>query len=103
MSTTQGQPQVPVVTNLAAAANPAVGATLAATTASTIPEWSEVPMRMLNFSFSKTNELLQAIPGNEPIDYFRAIFDDQIVGQIVEETNTYADEVFLSHGAFETS
>ncbi|KAG5864886.1 hypothetical protein JTB14_027947 [Gonioctena quinquepunctata] len=33
LSTTQGQPQVPVITNLAAAANPAVGATPAATIA----------------------------------------------------------------------
>lgn len=60
-------------------------------------------MPMLDIPFSKTNELLQAITGNEPVDYFRAICDDEILDQIIDNTNTTAEEVFQSQGAFENS
>lgn len=40
---------------------------------------------------------MQLIPGNnEPIDYFRAIFDNNILDLIVRETNNYAETIFLS-------
>ncbi|KAG5891594.1 hypothetical protein JTB14_032537 [Gonioctena quinquepunctata] len=64
-----------------------------------VPTWSDDPEDMKNFPFSKINELLQPIPGNgDPIDYFRAIFDDNILDLIVRETNNYAEQVFLSSG-----
>ncbi|KAJ8931967.1 hypothetical protein NQ314_015076 [Rhamnusium bicolor] len=56
----------------------------------------DIPTNMKNFQFSKTNELLQAIPRNEPIDYFRAILDDEFLDLIVIETNFYAETMFLS-------
>lgn len=58
------------------------------------PTWSDDPEEMKNFPFSKRNELLQSIPGNgDPIDYFRAIFDN-ILDLIERETNNYAEQFF---------
>lgn len=72
--------------------------------ASTIPTWSDDPADLKVFHFLKSNELLQIIPGNnEPIDYFRAIFDEVILDLIVRETNNYAEQVFLSSGVRENS
>lgn len=74
------------------------------TPATNVPNWSNEPTNMRVFQFSKTNRLLQPIPGNnEPIDYFRAIFDDEILNLIVNETNHYAEEVFMSEGISEKS
>ncbi|KAJ8927080.1 hypothetical protein NQ314_020495 [Rhamnusium bicolor] len=47
----------------------------APTTNSTVAKWSDVSTNMKNFQFLKTNELLQAISGKEPIDYVRAILE----------------------------
>lgn len=73
------------------------------TTNVTIRKWSEVPTNMKHFQFTKTNELLQAIPGNEPIDYFRKILDDAFLDLLVTETNYYAEDLFLSAGVSDKS
>nr|XP_023027317.1 piggyBac transposable element-derived protein 4-like [Leptinotarsa decemlineata] len=71
---------------------------------SIIPTWSSNPTALKVFPFTKRNELLQLIPGNnEPIDYFRAIFDNNILELIVRETNNYAETVFLAVGTTEKS
>lgn len=70
----------------------------------TIPDWTDVPTEMKNFPFAKINELLVPLPGNnEPIDYFRMIFDDEILNLIVCETNHYAEELFCLKGVSEKS
>lgn len=75
-----------------------------ATASRDIPSWSDDPSGMKKFQFSKTNELLQIISGdNQPIDYFRAIFDDDILNLVVRETNNYAEQVFLSAAISEKS
>ncbi|KAJ8933503.1 hypothetical protein NQ314_013968 [Rhamnusium bicolor] len=52
-----------------------------------------------NFPFLTINELLVPIPGNnEPLDYFRMIFDDDILKLLVNETNQYAEDIFCSQG-----
>ncbi|KAJ8927090.1 hypothetical protein NQ314_020485 [Rhamnusium bicolor] len=69
-----------------------------------IPNWTDDHMDMKDFPFTKNNELLVPIPdGNKPINYFRMIFDDVFLNLIVEETNHYAEEVFLGVGVSEKS
>lgn len=69
-----------------------------------VPNWSKDTTDMKIFQLSRNSQLLQAIFGNqEPIDYFRAIFDDEILNTIVNETNHYAEEVFMSEGISEKS
>ena len=59
---------------------------------------------MKNFPFSKNNDLLLPIPdNNEPVDYFRMIFDNNILNTIANETNHYAEEIFCSKGVAEHS
>lgn len=53
---------------------------------------------MKNFQFLKTNQGLQAIPENGPIDYFLTIFNDEFLELIVNVTNYNAEEVFHSEG-----
>lgn len=68
------------------------------------PDWRDVPENPNNFEFLGNNELLVPIPGsNRPIDYFRMIFDDDLLNLIVRETNTYAEEVFCGEGVSEKS
>ncbi|KAG5895464.1 hypothetical protein JTB14_013379 [Gonioctena quinquepunctata] len=68
------------------------------------PDWSDVPQPMKYFPCTKNKALLVPIPGNnEPINYFRMIFDDEIIDRIVEQTNIYAKEVFLSSRGSEHS
>lgn len=57
---------------------------------------SERTIHLKNFQFTKRNRLLVPIPeGNEPVDYFKLIFNDEIINLIVTETNRYAEEIFL--------
>jgi hypothetical protein len=43
----------------------------------TVPNYTDVLTNMKSFPFSKRNELLVPVPNiNEPIAYFRMIFDD---------------------------
>ncbi|KAJ8918220.1 hypothetical protein NQ315_014089 [Exocentrus adspersus] len=68
------------------------------------PNWQEAPTDPKNFPFSKNNELLVPIPGNnEPVDYFHMIFDDDILKLMENETNQYAEEIFCSEGTTEKS
>lgn len=54
---------------------------------------------MRQFPFSKTNGLIVQVPDNhEPVNYFRKIFDNEILELIVNETNYYAQEIFCSTG-----
>ncbi|KAK9889678.1 hypothetical protein WA026_007057 [Henosepilachna vigintioctopunctata] len=69
-----------------------------------IPNWSDIPIPMCSFPFSQKNELLVPIPGNnEPIDFFRLLFDDDILNLLVSETNTYAEALICSEGVSEKS
>lgn len=48
---------------------------------------------LIDLDFTKTNELLVNIPGNnEPFDYFSLIVDDDFLQNIVDMTNQYAQE-----------
>lgn len=40
---------------------------------------------------------------NKPVDYFRMLFDDEILNLVVTETNRYAEEIFCSQGVTEKS
>ncbi|KAG5881418.1 hypothetical protein JTB14_004513 [Gonioctena quinquepunctata] len=52
----------------------------------------------------KNNELSVPIPGsNEPIDYFRMLFDDVLLNLIIDETNYNAEEIFVRKGVSEKS
>uniref|UniRef100_A0A1Y1M9S5 PiggyBac transposable element-derived protein domain-containing protein n=1 Tax=Photinus pyralis TaxID=7054 RepID=A0A1Y1M9S5_PHOPY len=63
------------------------------------PNWSSEVCEMKAFDFLKSGQLLLEIPGDrEPIDYFRAIFDDEILNLMVTATNQYAEEMLLSPG-----
>lgn len=59
-----------------------------------IPKWMAIPENTNIFDFPK-NELLASGPGNEPKDYFRAIFDDDFLDLVVRETNIYAEAVLF--------
>lgn len=49
------------------------------------------------FTFKKNQQLLVPVPGRgRPIDFFNLIIDDTFLSQIVEQTNDYAVQVFLS-------
>lgn len=56
---------------------------------------------MSNFIFSKTNEFLIPSLGDRPIDFFRMLVDDDFLNLLVEQTNIYAEEVYLSTGVHE--
>ncbi|KAJ8933495.1 hypothetical protein NQ314_013972 [Rhamnusium bicolor] len=69
-----------------------------------VPNWQEIPTGTKTFPFLKINELLVPIPGNnEPVDYFRMIFDDDILNLLVNETNQYAEEILCSQGITDKS
>lgn len=68
-----------------------------------VPNWSSIPENMKQFPFSKTNELLGEIQGTEPIDYFRAILDNDFLDLVVNQTNSYAETVLLSENTSEKS
>ncbi|KAK9703097.1 Transposase IS4 [Popillia japonica] len=55
------------------------------------------------FSFTKTECLLQPVPGGEPIHYFRHILTDNYLDEIIAQTNRYAVEIFLRSETKENS
>ncbi|CAG9829218.1 unnamed protein product [Diabrotica balteata] len=74
LSTTQGQHQVHIVTDLAQAANPAVGTTLAESTANgVLPSWREIG-ELLNILTHKQTELQQAALNRNCLLALNAIF-----------------------------
>lgn len=58
--------------------------------------WGNRPPTVTNFPFTKSKGLKVYPLGNEPIDYFNLLFDDALLELIVNETNKYAIQVFLS-------
>lgn len=66
-------------------------------------EWSDNSDSIRNFPFRRNEELLIPPPENEPISYFRHILTDSFIEKVVEETNVYAVEVFLSEKTKEKS
>ncbi|KAG5897577.1 hypothetical protein JTB14_007288 [Gonioctena quinquepunctata] len=68
------------------------------------PNWIDASMDMKDFPFLKNNELVVPISGgNEPIDYFRMLFDDVLLNLMVDETNYNAEEIFVGKGVSEKS
>lgn len=56
------------------------------------------------FTFKKHQELLVPVPDRgKPLDFFQLIIDDDFLEQIVEQTNSYAVEVFLRSETSENS
>lgn len=59
------------------------------------PQWSPATQGMRVIPFTKQNELLVPIPGeNKPIDWFLLLCDDLFLENIVKESNKYAWTVF---------
>ncbi|XP_025404973.1 piggyBac transposable element-derived protein 4-like [Sipha flava] len=58
--------------------------------------WSNKQPLVTRIPFSKSKEFKVFPQGNEPIDYFNLLFDDRLFELIVNETNKYALQVFLS-------
>lgn len=58
--------------------------------------WSNRQPIVTRIPFSKSKGLKIFPQGNEPIDYFNLLFDDRLFELIVNETNKYAVQVFLS-------
>lgn len=59
-------------------------------------DWVDDSSSMKRFLFTRQEELLIPVPGDEPIDYFRHIFTYQFIQEIIKQTNIYAVELFLS-------
>ncbi|KFM83242.1 PiggyBac transposable element-derived protein 4, partial [Stegodyphus mimosarum] len=57
--------------------------------------WENDSTSMKQFPFMKSECLLQPVSGNNPIDFFRHFLTDDILEQIVAETNDYAQKVLL--------
>ncbi|KAG5862912.1 hypothetical protein JTB14_024280 [Gonioctena quinquepunctata] len=68
-----------------------------------IIDWKVDPTDMKSIPFLKTESLLIPPNGNSPIDYFRHIMSDNFLQAIVEETNTNAEDIFLSRTTKEKS
>lgn len=59
--------------------------------------WEDVSDSMKHFQFTKQQGLLVAPPvNNSPPEFFQLIADDDFYNLVVEETNKYAVDVFLS-------
>jgi len=63
---------------------------------STDYKWVDESPHINNVSFSKTAGLKTRPLGNKPIDYFSMLFTDDFIELIVQETNLYAVEIFIS-------
>lgn len=60
------------------------------------PVWIDVPHTLPhNFNFNSHVGLLVQPTGNEPMDYFNLLIDDSFYTNIVNQTNIYAEEIFL--------
>jgi hypothetical protein len=61
--------------------------------------WSDPPLiNRQNLLFRGQPGLKQLPKGNLPVDYFDLLVDDSLYNLIVEQTNIYAEEIFLSSG-----
>lgn len=60
-------------------------------------QWCPNTSGLRQISFTKRNELLVPLPGdNRPIDWFSLLLDDEILQEIVIASNEYAWQVFLA-------
>lgn len=59
-------------------------------------EWSGVNFLKKNIYFHAYKGMLVEDVGDDPIDYFNLLFDEEIINLIVTQTNIYAEEVFLT-------
>ena len=66
-------------------------------------QWTEDSGSMKSVQFTKEEKMLIPIPGKEPIDFFMMFLTHEFLESIVEQTNIYATEVFLSKGTKEKS
>lgn len=57
--------------------------------------WENDSTSMKSFPFTKCESLLQPIVGNDPIDYFLHILTDDILNEIIIQTNAYAVEILF--------
>ncbi|KAK9711493.1 hypothetical protein QE152_g25436 [Popillia japonica] len=57
-----------------------------------------IPHGMGTFEFTKREELLIRPTDNNPIDYFSLLVTDEFLQVIVDETNSNAEQIFLSYG-----
>lgn len=59
--------------------------------------WQDNPSNMPTFPFAETNQLLTDLPANaEPYDYFRLLVTDEFLDNIISESNSFAEKLFLS-------
>lgn len=58
--------------------------------------WENDPTTMEQFPFTKSECLLQTVSGDNPIDYFRHLFTENMLDEIVVQTNDYARKVLCS-------
>ena len=52
---------------------------------------------MKNIPFLKHQELLVEVSDNNPVDFFRMLLTDECLQQVCDETNRYAEHIFLSN------
>uniref|UniRef100_A0A6P7FMQ7 Uncharacterized protein LOC114331906 n=1 Tax=Diabrotica virgifera virgifera TaxID=50390 RepID=A0A6P7FMQ7_DIAVI len=60
-------------------------------------KWKENFDGMKNFPFLKHQELLVEVSDNNPVDFFRMLLTDECLQQVCDETNRYAEHIFLSN------
>lgn len=65
--------------------------------------WQDDSTSIKVFPFTKTECLLQPVPGSDPIHYFRHILTDNYLDEIIAQTNRYAVEIFLRSETKENS
>lgn len=64
--------------------------------------WTDLP-NMKYIQFSGNPGLLVPVPGSDPFDFFSLLVTDDFLLHVVEQTNLYAEEVFLSESTREKS
>lgn len=65
--------------------------------------WESDSDSMNFFHFTKTENFVAPVTGNDPLDYFRHILTDSFLDEIVAQTNRYAVELFFRPGVKEKS
>ncbi|KAF7274441.1 hypothetical protein GWI33_012903 [Rhynchophorus ferrugineus] len=68
-----------------------------------IIHWTNKPVGMMSYLFTKTEELMIRPTETTPIVFFRLLVTDGSLTNIVEQTNKYATEIFQSPGLREKS
>lgn len=67
-----------------------------------IVDWQDDVINMKHFQFTGNNKMLINLPiSAEPYDYFRILMDEELLSNIVTETNDYAVNLFLAKGCSE--